>query len=84
MLWQMHIETGSKKLKGCCEAIENDILGCYDATLPFGFKTEASTPGDEVLLIDNPGLLDGVAGILLPLLFRQSNVRRPWLSLFVL
>ncbi|MCE5316119.1 MAG: lanthionine synthetase C family protein [Parachlamydia sp.] len=85
MLWQMQLETGSKKLRSSCDAIARDILEQYDSTHPFGFKTEASFPdSDAVLKIDNAGLLDGVTGILLPLLFLKSGERRPWLSLFVL
>lgn len=85
MLWHMSLETGSSKLKSCCDLIVSDILEQYDATHPFGFKTEASFPNsDEVLKIDNAGLLDGVTGILLALMSFKSDVKRPWLSLFAL
>ena len=84
MLHQMYLATKSKKLKTTFELVLNDILAKYDESLPFGFKSEASIPHDEIIEIDNAGLLDGTTGTLLALTFVSSDTPRPWLSLFLI
>lgn len=59
------------------------IIEQYRDDLPFGFSCVSSTNcPNTTVWIDNPGLLDGVVGTLLSLLFFTSRTARPWMQLF--
>ena len=58
------------------------IVDNYNSSFPFGFKTLASQLGEADFWIDNPGILDGVVGIILALNFFGSTKKHLWTDLF--
>jgi lantibiotic modifying enzyme len=80
ILHQAAIATQLPSLKQASNKISELIIDQYNETHPFGFR--CTPPGDENLLIDNPGLLTGSTGVILSLLFSSTNTHRPWIQLF--
>jgi hypothetical protein len=81
----MYLETHLDVFSKTSTQIVQLILDHYDDSLPFGFKCQASSPSSySSILIDNAGLLDGVAGTILSLLFSLSNNQPGWLQIFSL
>ncbi|MGA8163797.1 MAG: lanthionine synthetase C family protein [Waddliaceae bacterium] len=67
------------------QEIAEMIVAQYQYEAPFGFKCIApSHQIEELLLIDNPGLVTGSIGVLLSLLLVISDHRPTWLSIFFL
>jgi len=65
--------------------IAENIISQYDPASAFGFKCIAPTnQEDEILLIDNPGLLTGSIGILLSLLMVIAEEKPSWNAIFLL
>ena len=79
-----YLETEDLFFLNSASRIAERIMMAYKSELPFGFKCYASAPYQAPILIDNPGLLDGVTGTLLSLLFHISEKKRapPFLSIF--
>lgn len=65
--------------------IAKHITSQWDASLPFGYKCLSAVPNkDKEILIDNPGLLDGVTGAALSLLLSLSKESKPWVQIFLI
>jgi len=76
---------GNESLLESAREISEIILKESREEAAFGFKSIApSNRYEEILLIDNPGLLTGSAGITLSLLFSISKRQPRWLSIFLL
>lgn len=85
MIHRMNIELESDVLSETSQKILDCILDQYNPEHPFGFKSFTLMPQEEKeILIDNMGLLDGVTGTLLSLLFLKSPKQRPWTSIFLI
>ncbi|MFI5343262.1 MAG: lanthionine synthetase LanC family protein [Chlamydiales bacterium] len=85
MSHSFYLETHLNLFSETAQQIVQLILNQYQPDIPFGFKCYASIPNShEDLLIDNAGLLDGIAGTLLSLLFSTSNQSRKWIELFLI
>lgn len=83
MVHQMYLATQLEIFATTSTHICEEILKKYSKAFPFGFKTEF-THKNKQLSIDNPGLMDGSAGVLVSLLFQLSDRPRPWLPIFLM
>ncbi|MDX3658718.1 lanthionine synthetase C family protein [Streptomyces sp. ID05-26A] len=72
--------TGDEELRLRTGELVDEVAGHYDPELPFGFQ-DVENQGNAV---DNPGLLNGAAGISLALLTVADVAPRQWLRLFLL
>lgn len=72
--------TGDDELRLRTDELVDEVVGHYDPDLPFGFH-DIENQGNAV---DNPGLLNGAAGISLALLTVADVAPRQWLRLFLL
>jgi hypothetical protein len=85
MTHQMSLSTNSCLLRAAVSKLKMEILAHYNEDFPFGFRCLAADPdSDNECSIDNAGLLDGVVGILLSLLFTMRKEPRLWTSLFMI
>lgn len=80
---QMYLATKSEVFLQASNQISEHILKQYLKEFPFGFKSDF-TLNNQNVFIDNPGLLEGAAGIVLSLLFKLSDSPRPWLPIFLI
>lgn len=88
-------DTGSISLEQQLSHLEERLLGCYQKEYPFGFRDEEPLLQDQLFFlnqqaepyqtigIDKGGILDGVAGILLSLLFHKERPSK-WIDLFLI
>ena len=83
-LQSMHLDTGKDEFAQMTRFTADRILSCYDVSRPFGFATLSSQLGEPEVWIDNPGLLDGVSGIVLALLAYEQGRRPLWKGLFAI
>ena len=72
--------TGDRELRRRADELVDEVLGHYDPDLPFGFRDVENHGGP----VDNPGLLNGAAGVSLALLTVAGRAPRNWLRLFLL
>lgn len=85
MVHQMQLRAPAALFTSATRSILKHIKQRYDEMLPFGFTTLGSIPNSsEEVIIDNAGLIDGVAGTLLSLLFINQSSTRPWTQLFLI
>jgi hypothetical protein len=78
---QMAQNTEKDTLKNFSETIKQTVLKYYDINHPFGFKHYYFTQ-NQMSLLDSPGLLNGVVGILLSLLATESE-NSDWQDFFL-
>lgn len=77
--------TKNKEIMNISIELAQQIVDQYNPDHPFGFKCVAPTNDvEERLLIHNPGLMTGSAGILLSLLSLHVKPYTEWTSLFLL
>ncbi|STP29458.1 Nisin biosynthesis protein nisC [Enterococcus durans] len=66
----------------------NEAISFYDENLPFGFSNWENNTNDqnqqEMKMINTIGILDGVSGILLPILSMLGNRKTNWDAVFLL
>lgn len=72
--------TGDDELRLRTGELIDEVVGHYDPNLTFGFQ-DIENQGNAV---DNPGLLNGAAGVSLALLTVADIAPRHWLRLFLL
>ena len=77
----VYLDTGLEHFLKKSLSAANLIIEKFNTNMPFRFKVLASYPGEEPILIDNPGILDGVTGIVLSLLLTTSKKRELWTDL---
>lgn len=85
IMHQLYLATGIDAFSQKACEITKMILDQYDDEIPFGFK--CSPPTDNLrdsYTINNCGLMTGVTGIALSLLFSTSKSHRPWTQIFLL
>lgn len=73
-------DTGDPQLVALAEEMTQELLNLFDASAPVGFR-DVEYAGQ---LIDNPGLLNGAAGIALALLAAASDIEPQWHRMFLL
>jgi hypothetical protein len=73
-------DTGDPALVALAKELTEELLGLFDPSAPVGFR-DVEFAGR---LIDNPGLLNGAAGIALALLAATSDVEPQWDRMFLL
>lgn len=81
---QMHLATELQVFSETANKISYSILERYSENHPFGFKTVNRGQGGQESILDNIGLIDGSIGIILSLLFHQSQRSSPWVQTFLL
>lgn len=66
----------------------NETISFYDEKLPFGFPNWEHNTNDqnqqEMKMINTIGILDGVTGVLLPILSMIGNKETNWDAVFLL
>ena len=73
-------DTGLPRFTGAAQALTEQLLALYDPNTLLGYYS--LEPGKN--RVDQPGLLDGVPGVVLVLLAATSNVEPTWDRLFLL
>lgn len=85
IMHQMHLATGLDIFSKNAQQLAELLVEQYSDQFPFGFKCIPPTDHlEDTFSIDNFGLMTGVSGIILSLLFLTSENHRPWTQVFLL
>lgn len=77
-------DTGSSFLSDQCKKQEKDLIRYYDPSYPFGFRMVTIKEDGDYMWMNNPGLLDGSAGIVSVLLQGSLKKKCSWGRVFLL
>jgi len=83
ILYNMFLDTKEEKFFQASHHAAQILIDCYNPSFSFGFQTLATQLGEDEIWIDNPGILDGAAGVVLALNLLGSSEKQIWTDLFI-
>lgn len=79
----MYADSGNSRFRDSAIQLTNNLLNFYSTENTFGF-VDINYKNSNLVISHKPGLLDGAAGVLLPLLAIISERKTKWDSVFLL